>query len=75
MIRAAKKYLAELEQQSAGQALQGDLFAIPLPLSEPEVIEDPALPLLDRLSEIDPDEVSPRAALALLYELKALSGK
>ena len=75
VIRAAKKYLAELEQQSAGQALQGDLFAMPMPSSEPEVIENPALPLLDRLSEINPDDVSPRAALELLYELKALSGK
>ncbi|NTV96591.1 MAG: hypothetical protein HGA75_14465, partial [Thiobacillus sp.] len=34
--------------------------------------EPPAAPALDRLNTIDPDSLSPREALDLLYELKRL---
>jgi DNA mismatch repair protein MutS len=64
VIREARRYLVELENQAA--STQPDLFASPLPASE-ETVPHPAL---ERLAEIDPDELTPRAALALLFELK-----
>ncbi len=63
VIRTAKKQLRLLEQNSAARSPQGDLFsAVP---DEPE-----EHPLLAALREVQPDELSPKAALALLYELK-----
>jgi DNA mismatch repair protein MutS len=92
VIRAARKHLAHLEQQSAAQpAPQLDLFA------PPPMVEDadddaydgyrddrhgnaapvPADPLADalveRLRAIDPNELRPREALDLLYELHELA--
>ena len=37
-----------------------------------EAPEEPGHPALERLGAIDPDSLSPREALDLLYELKAL---
>jgi DNA mismatch repair protein MutS len=78
VIRAARKHLAHLEQQSAAQpAPQLDLFAAPLMLQDAD--EDhghtaPALTaaeqaLIERLRAIDPNDLRPREALDLLYEL------
>ena len=66
VIRRARAYLAALEsQQHAGDAaLQGQL---PLSVAEPPCETDR---LRDALDDIDPDELSPRDALALLYRLK-----
>ncbi len=68
VIRAARKHLAELEQQSVTASGQGDLFA-----SAPVVIEPEPNPALERLLATDVDELSPRAALELLYELRRLA--
>ncbi|MGH8781178.1 DNA mismatch repair protein MutS [Paraburkholderia sp.] len=80
VIRAARKHLAHLEQQSAGQpAPQLDLFAAAPMLEDrdddtPAVAENPATQaLLDRLRAIDPNELRPRDALDLLYELHDLA--
>lgn len=62
VIRSAKSYLQKLEERSADR--QGDLFSG----AEPEEIH-PALLLLE---EADPDELSPRQALELLYRMKKL---
>ncbi|MFO1380664.1 MAG: DNA mismatch repair protein MutS [Chitinivorax sp.] len=75
VIRAAKKHLAQLEQQGAVNAIQGDLFATPLPPGEPEIAFFADTPLVAKLTAIDPDELSPKAALELVYELKLLAGK
>jgi len=67
VIRAAKKQLRKLEQHSAAQHPQGDLFnAIP---DAPEPEEHPAL---KSLRELQPDELSPKDALEMLYQLKKL---
>jgi DNA mismatch repair protein MutS len=66
VIRVARKQLRSLEQQSAGHSPQGDLFAAAPP--EPEPPEEH--PLLEKLRTLQPDELSPRQALDLLYELK-----
>ncbi|MFA6970530.1 MAG: DNA mismatch repair protein MutS [Gallionella sp.] len=65
VIRTARKQLRALEQNSAAQSPQGDLFAAIPDIPEPE--EHPAL---SALREMQPDELSPKAALELLYELK-----
>jgi DNA mismatch repair protein MutS len=74
VVKAARKHLAFLESQAASAQPQGDLFAAPA-APEPEPEPGPAPhPALARLEEIDPDGLSPREALDLLYALKRLSG-
>jgi DNA mismatch repair protein MutS len=85
VIRAARKHLAHLEQQSAGQpAPQLDLFSAPLMLQDADDDHEDAAPaapalsaaeqaLLTRLRAIDPNELRPRDALDLLYELHDLA--
>ncbi len=67
VIRSAKKQLVKLEQQSAAQSPQGDLFAAAVEAPEPE--EHPALGVL---RDVQPDEMSPKAALEKLYQLKKM---
>jgi DNA mismatch repair protein MutS len=66
VIRAARRYLQELEHRAATRAGQTDLF-VAAPASEPG--RHPALDLLDA---VDADELTPRAALELVYRLKKL---
>ncbi|WP_443678765.1 MutS-related protein, partial [Paraburkholderia unamae] len=89
VIRAARKHLVHLEQQSAGQPTpQLDLFAAPAAYDdEPPYLEDraqdgasqgvqedPAASLVaQRLRELDPNELRPRDALDLLFELHELA--
>jgi DNA mismatch repair protein MutS len=82
VIRAARKHLVHLEQQSIGQpTAQFDLFASP-----PYAFEDPAdeadeatksdapaHPALEKLRTLDPNDLRPRDALDLLYELHELA--
>ena len=78
VIAQARAYLAQLESTRDGGAQhaphatngQGQLAlhpssALPPPLPPPTAVER-------RLEEINPDELSPRGALELLYELKRL---
>ena len=67
VIRNAKKQLRALEQHSAAQNPQGDLFA-----AVPEIPEPQEHPLLNALRDVQPDELSPKAALEKLYQLKKL---
>jgi DNA mismatch repair protein MutS len=65
-IQLARQKLRLLEQQST-QA-QGDLF------SEPAAVEETTpSALLDELGAIDPDDLSPKQALELIYRLKNLA--
>jgi len=67
VIRSAKKQLVKLEQQSAAQSPQGDLFS-----AVAEVVEPEEHPALGALRDLQPDEMSPKAALEKLYQLKQL---
>jgi DNA mismatch repair protein MutS len=67
VIRAAKKQLVRLEQQSAAQHPQGDLFATAPATPEPE-----EHPLVSALRDVQPDDLSPKEALEKLYQLKKL---
>jgi DNA mismatch repair protein MutS len=69
VIRAAKKQLRVLEQNSAAQNPQGDLFDHKT-VVEPEEREEH--PVLQSLRDLQPDELSPKEALEKLYRLKKL---
>jgi DNA mismatch repair protein MutS len=71
VVRAARRQLREFEQRAAFNPLQPDLFAAAPAYTEP--LEPPPCAALDRLAQIRPDELTPRQALDLLYELKALA--
>ena len=72
VIRAARKHLAELEAHAIQSTSQFDLFASARVV---EVDDDSEEPLRLALDAIDPDALSPREALAALYELKKVSAK
>ena len=65
VIRRAKSYLTALESQQRHDSPQAQL-----PFSS--VPEDAGGELRDALAAIDPDSMSPREALAALYELKKI---
>lgn len=89
VIRAARKHLAWLEQQSADATPtpQLDLFAAPpAPLDDQDddcterdngpaasAISPQQAALLDAVAELDPDSLTPRDALDALYRLRALA--
>lgn len=68
VIAHARRRLRQLEQAGVLQqnGPQGDLFA-----AAPEVEAEPH-PAVEALQNISPDELSPKAALELLYALKGL---
>jgi len=79
VIAQARAYLAQLESTRDGGAQhaphagangQGQLPLHPTPALPPPVA--PPTAVERRLEEINPDELSPRGALELLYELKRL---
>ena len=68
VIAAARRRLRELEDAQVQAGPQGDLFAA---AQASAVAEHPALA---QLHELDPDSLTPKAALDMLYALKALAG-
>ena len=80
MIRRAKDYLSRLDKFNAGGGPQADLFA-PIGVA-PETATEPgagapantqdADALAAQLASLDPDTMTPRDALAALYELRKL---
>jgi DNA mismatch repair protein MutS len=69
VIRQAKKILEALEQQSLRRGGQDDLFARPGDVQSETEIDA----LRDALQSVNPDELTPREALEVLYRLKKLS--
>jgi DNA mismatch repair protein MutS len=78
VVRRARGYLARIEKFNAGGGPQGDLFAAGAAAAEGAVAAAPlpesgdAAALAAKLDALDPDALSPREALAALYELKSL---
>jgi DNA mismatch repair protein MutS len=68
-VKQARAYLARLDQFSSRNDGQADLFGATA--AEATSASSNAA-LLDRLAALDPDALSPREALAALYELKKL---
>ncbi|MDX9944672.1 MAG: DNA mismatch repair protein MutS [Azonexus sp.] len=69
VVRAARKQLREFEQRAAVDPLQPDLFAQDF-VAEPAVVEPH--PVVEQLSALNPDDLTPREALEALYALKKL---
>ena len=69
VIREARRYLVELENQSAAR-VQPDLFSAPPAMVD--TVESEPNPALDMLQDINPDELTPRQALDFLYQVKKL---
>ncbi|UCH50144.1 MAG: DNA mismatch repair protein MutS [Betaproteobacteria bacterium] len=67
VVKSARKQLAKLERDALAQSPQPDLFR-PNTLSQPE-----PHPALDMLESIDPDSLTPKQALELIYHLKQAS--
>ena len=69
VVAIAKRKLAQLENnQIAQNSHQPDMFAAN---TEPEPL--PAHPLIDAMDAIQPDDLTPKMALELLYQLKTLA--
>ena len=68
VIRQARRYLQLLEESSIGRGDQADLFSATKPV-EPEPAVDP---LRTEIEKTNPDDLTPREALELLYRLKRL---
>jgi DNA mismatch repair protein MutS len=77
-LRRARSYLTRIEKFNAGDTAQADLFA-PGGATTADEVSSPAGTAASeavgaRLAALDPDAMSPRDALAALYELKRLQG-
>jgi DNA mismatch repair protein MutS len=72
VLKQARGHLALLEKRQRADTPQLGLFD-QVPASQ-EMTDEPAQPdpVRERVAEIDPDVLTPREALALLYELKDL---
>ena len=74
VIRVARKHLAELESHFIIDQNQLSLFATPLPDNTEQAEEKTEdfrfQPVVDSLQQLDPDTLSPRDALNVLYDLK-----
>jgi DNA mismatch repair protein MutS len=68
VLRRARFQLSKLENAESESPQMG-LFTT---YEEPEPELEPDNPVLDKLDEIDPDELTPRGALDLIYKLKGL---
>ena len=73
-MRQARGYLTRLDQFNVGRDGQADLFAA-APASPTSAAHTQAIAVVERLNALDPDTLSPREALAALYELKKLAEK
>jgi DNA mismatch repair protein MutS len=74
-VRKARSYLSRLDKFNASGQAQADLFAASgTAVNDPDnaTLSTAREPLIERLAAIDPDALSPRDALAALYELKRL---
>jgi DNA mismatch repair protein MutS len=69
LVNQARQTLNALEAQAVDARAQVDLFA------PPPAVEPAAASAVDKaLGNIDPDTLSPRDALELVYRLKKLQG-
>jgi DNA mismatch repair protein MutS len=72
-VRQARAYLTRLDQFNVRREGQGDLFAAPLVAAATNATDGRATAIVERLAVLDPDALSPRDALAVLYELRRLA--
>ncbi len=78
VIARAREVLAALEAGERGQAPKAVIDDLPLFSAAAAAAAEPAsapaaAPVLDALAQVDPDSLTPRAALELVYRLRALA--
>ncbi|MFL6579485.1 MAG: DNA mismatch repair protein MutS [Burkholderiales bacterium] len=66
VVRAARTQLARLDEEAARRSPQSDLFSAP-------ARNEPVHPALEALRQTDPDALSPKEALELIYRLKKIA--
>ncbi len=71
VIRAARRYLVKLESEGAGGTPQLDLFRS-VPVEDEPAPAASEHPVLASLKDVDPDQLTPRDALELVYRLRKL---
>jgi DNA mismatch repair protein MutS len=69
VIRQARRTLQQLEDNAPNRSAQTDLFTVS---AEPEPTEPAIDPMRAALAQVNPDTLTPRDALELLYRLKVL---
>jgi DNA mismatch repair protein MutS len=69
VIAAARRRLKELEDAQITKGPQGDLFAGAKPEKDSAATDE----LIETLRELNPDELSPKEALEMIYALVQLS--
>jgi DNA mismatch repair protein MutS len=72
-LRQAQRYFARLDKFNVRDDAQHDLFAAPPAAATTAAERNDSSDLEARLAALDPDAMSPRDALAALYELKRLA--
>ncbi|MEM9173349.1 MAG: DNA mismatch repair protein MutS [Pseudomonadota bacterium] len=72
VIRRARKYLAALEATRDTDSAQQSALDFSTPIDDEPELTAQQQALLDAIEALDPDSLSPRAALDRLYALKAL---
>jgi DNA mismatch repair protein MutS len=70
VINAARRKLVMLENMQVTQTGQADLFAPAFPPADPIQTDPFHDAVLQALSQLDPDTLTPKAALEWLYQLK-----
>ena len=71
VVRAAKKHLAKLEEEAISRNPQGDLFSA----GAKQVAEPETHAALEMLRQSDPDSMTPKDALELLYRLRKIANE
>ncbi|MCR2746647.1 DNA mismatch repair protein MutS [Limnobacter parvus] len=75
VVKNAQKRLDQLEAEKRSMTAQVDLFDLPVETeTEAPASTEHVNLILEKLSEIDPNELSPREALQLVFQLKGLQG-
>ncbi len=70
VVAMARRKLTQLEQQNIEAGLQGDMFAAAVEPPAP-----PDHPVVEAIENMEPDALTPREALQMLYQLKELLGR
>jgi DNA mismatch repair protein MutS len=70
VLRAARKYLVQLENEGAAATPQLDLFSAAVRADVPDAGPNA---VLAALNEVEPDSLTPREALELVYRLRRLA--
>ena len=72
VVAQARLRLKQLEEQAATMQPQQNRLNFGAPPPVVEILPEPVNPVLAQLAKLDVEDISPKQALALIYEWKAL---